>query len=208
MIPSAVIRVPLFVVLRVLGLLNTLERLITLEVAGGVAFATTTFLRGVPRELEDAARIDGASSVQVLRHIMLPLAAPGIAAVTVFQSVFVWNDYFAPLIVIQKPSLFTVQLAMGNFSNFYATNQALPAAELHRGIDRGRGARLVAARPLLETKLHIPTWRRGLVARPRLHERLNRGAPIAAASDSSRQQGRGVGFAHVDVVQGATQSGE
>ena len=47
-----------------------------------------------------------------------------------FQSVFVWNDYFAPLIVIQKPSLFTVQLAMGNFSNFYATDQALLFAGL------------------------------------------------------------------------------
>jgi raffinose/stachyose/melibiose transport system permease protein len=133
MIPSEVILVPLFVMFRVLGLLNTLEGLITLEVAGGVAFATvvlTTFFRGVPRELEDAARIDGASSVLVLRHIILPLAAPGIAAVMVFQSVFVWNDYFAPLIVIQRPSLFTVQLAMGNFSNFYATDQALLFAGL------------------------------------------------------------------------------
>jgi ABC-type glycerol-3-phosphate transport system permease component len=55
-------------------------------------------------------------SLLVLRKFILPLAAPGIAAVAVFQSVFVWNDYFAPLIVIQRPSLFTVQLAMGNFS--------------------------------------------------------------------------------------------
>jgi multiple sugar transport system permease protein len=60
----------------------------------------------------------------------LPLAAPGIAAVTIFQFVFVWNDYFGPLIVIQKPALFTVQLAMGNFSNFYATDQALLLAGL------------------------------------------------------------------------------
>ena len=61
-----------------------------------MAFATVvlaTFFRGVPRELEDAARIDGARSVEVLRHVILPLAGPGIAAVAVFQSVFVWNDY-------------------------------------------------------------------------------------------------------------------
>ena len=118
---------------RALGLLNTLEGLITLEVAGGVAFATvvlTTFFRAVPRDLEDAARIDGAHSVQVLRHIILPLAGPGIAAVTVFESVFVWNDYFGPLIVIQKPALFTVQLAIGNFSNFYATDQVVLFAGL------------------------------------------------------------------------------
>src|SRR6202165_4370953 len=133
MIPSEVILVPLFVMFRALGLLNTLEGLITLEVAGGVAFATvvlTTFFRGVPRELEDAARIDGARSAQVLWHIILPLAGPGIAAVAVFQSVFVWNDYFAPLIVIQKPSLFTVQLAIGNFSNFYTTDESLLFAGL------------------------------------------------------------------------------
>jgi raffinose/stachyose/melibiose transport system permease protein len=133
MIPSEVIMVPLFVMFRVLGLLNTLEGLIALEVAGGVAFASvvlTTFFRGVPRELEDAARIDGAHSVQVLRHIILPLAGPGIAAVTVFESVFVWNDYFMPLVVIQKPDLFTLQLAMGNFSNFYATDQVVLFAGL------------------------------------------------------------------------------
>jgi ABC-type glycerol-3-phosphate transport system permease component len=105
MIPSEIIMVPLFVMFRVLGLLNTDAGLIALEVAGGVAFATvvlTTFFRTVPRDLEDAARIDGAHSVQVLRHIILPLAGPGITAVTVFESVFVWNDYFGPLIVISK----------------------------------------------------------------------------------------------------------
>ena len=67
---------------------------------------------------------------KVLRHIIFPLVAPGIAAVTVLQSVFGWNDYFAPLIVIQKPSLFTVQLAIGNFSNFYTTDESLLFAGL------------------------------------------------------------------------------
>jgi len=133
MIPSEIIMVPLFVMFRVLGLLNTREGLVALEVASGVAFATvvlTTFFRAVPRDLEDAARIDGAHSVQVLRHIILPLAAPGIAGVTVFESVFVWNDYFGPLILVQKPELFTVPLAIGNFSNFYATDQVVLFAGL------------------------------------------------------------------------------
>jgi raffinose/stachyose/melibiose transport system permease protein len=133
MIPSEIIMVPLFVMFRMLGLLNTREGLIALEVASGVAFATvvlTTFFRSVSRDLEDAARIDGAHSAQLLRHIILPLAGPGIAAVTVFESVFVWNDYFGPLILIQKPELFTVQLAVGNFSNFYATDQVVLFAGL------------------------------------------------------------------------------
>lgn len=133
MIPSEIIMVPLFVMFRALGLLNTREGLIGLEATGGVAFATvvlTTFFRSIPQDLEDAARIDGARSAQVLRHIILPVAAPGIAAVTVFESVFVWNDYFGPLILIQKPELFTVQLAVGNFSNFYATDQVVLFAGL------------------------------------------------------------------------------
>jgi raffinose/stachyose/melibiose transport system permease protein len=133
MVPSEIVMVPLFVMFRSLGLLNTREGLISLEVATGVAFATvvlTTFFRSVPRDLEDAARIDGAHSLQVLRHIVIPLAAPGIAAVTVFESVFVWNDYFGPLILIQKPELFTLQLAIGNFSNFYATDQVVLFAGL------------------------------------------------------------------------------
>jgi ABC-type glycerol-3-phosphate transport system permease component len=133
MIPSEIIMVPLFVLFRFIGLLNTREGLISLEVVTGVAFATvvlTTFFRSVPRDLEDAARIDGAHSLQVLRHIIMPLSGPGIAAVTVFESVFVWNDYFGPLILIQKPELFTVQLAVGNFSNFYATQQVVLFAGL------------------------------------------------------------------------------
>jgi raffinose/stachyose/melibiose transport system permease protein len=133
MIPSEIVMVPLFVMFRVLGLLNTREGLIALEVGTGVAFATvvlTTFFRSIPRDLEDAARIDGAHSAQVLRHIILPLSAPGIAAVTVFESVFVWNDYFGPLILIQRPDLYTIQLAVGNFSNFYATDQVVLFAGL------------------------------------------------------------------------------
>ena len=112
---------PIFVMFRALGLLNTLEGLITLEVAGGVAFATvvlTTFFR--TRELEDAARIDGARSVEVLRHVILPLAGPGIAAVAVFQSAFVWNDY----------SRIARILEFLEFSNFYTTDESLLFAGL------------------------------------------------------------------------------
>jgi len=133
MVPSEVTLVPLFILLRTLGLLNRLEGLITLNVAGGVAFTTvilTTFFQAIPRELEDAAKIDGAGRLQNLRWIVLPLAAPGLMAVTVFQTVFIWNEFFQALIVIQRPELFTVQLAMGNFSTFYATNQVLLFAGL------------------------------------------------------------------------------
>jgi ABC-type glycerol-3-phosphate transport system permease component len=155
MIPSEVALIPLFVLLRTLGLLNKLEGLITLEVAGGVAFTTVilaTFFESIPRELEEACKMDGAGRLQILRWIVLPLGAPGLVAVTVFQSVFVWNDFFTPLIVIQKPELFTVQLAMGNFSNFYFTDQVLLFA----------GLAIIIVPPLVVFALLQRTFIRGL----------------------------------------------
>ena len=146
-----------------------------MEVAVGVVFATvvlTTFFHGVPCELEEAARIDGATSGQVLRHVIFPLVAPGIAAVTVLQSVFVWNDYFAPLIVIQKPDLSTVQTGDGELFEFLRdrSSRALcrscnrdgatagrvrgPAAEFypHPGVDGGCVARPGALVPTVLTE--------------------------------------------------------
>ena len=85
--------------------------------------------RNIARAEAAAADIRAASNNAAVDAFAADLG-PGVAAVAVFQSVFVWNDYFAPLIVIQKPSLFTVQLAIGNFSNFYATDESLLFAGL------------------------------------------------------------------------------
>ncbi len=133
MIPAEVTLIPIFVLLRTLGLLNSLQGLVIATTSGGVAFATvilTSFFQAVPRELEDACKLDGGGRFQVLRFVVLPLSVPGIMAVTVFEAVFVWNDYFLPLIVIQKPALFTVQLALGNFRTFYYSDQIMLFAGL------------------------------------------------------------------------------
>ena len=133
MIPAEVTLIPIFVLLRTLGLLNSLQGLIIATTAGGIAFATvilTSFFQAIPKELEDACKLDGGGRVQVLWFVVLPLSVPGIMAVTVFEAVFVWNDYFLPLIVIQKPALFTVQLALGNFRTFYYTDQIMLFAGL------------------------------------------------------------------------------
>jgi ABC-type glycerol-3-phosphate transport system permease component len=82
----------------------------------------------IPQDLIDAARVDGASRVQVLLRIVVPLARPGIAAVAILVAVFTWNDFAGALVLIQRPDAFTVQLALTRFSTLYATDQGLTFA--------------------------------------------------------------------------------
>jgi ABC-type glycerol-3-phosphate transport system permease component len=96
-----------------------------------VSFATiilTGYFRVIPRDVIDAARIDGAGRVQVLVRMVIPLARPGILAVAVLVAVFTWNDFGGSLVLLQKPDVFTVQLALSRFSTFYATDQGLTFA--------------------------------------------------------------------------------
>jgi raffinose/stachyose/melibiose transport system permease protein len=131
MIPTEVLIVPLFSIFRALGLINSLPGLALVNVVAYVSFATVIlagFFRTVPQDLIDAARIDGAGRVDILLRIVVPLARPGIVAVALLVAVLTWNDFGASLVLIQKPDMFTVQLALSRFSTFYATDQGLTFA--------------------------------------------------------------------------------
>jgi raffinose/stachyose/melibiose transport system permease protein len=131
MIPTEVLIVPLFSIFRALGLINSLPGLALVNVVAYVSFATVIlagFFRTVPQDLIDAARIDGAGRVDILLRIVVPLARPGIVAVALLLAVLTWNDFGASLVLIQKPDMFTVQLALSRFSTFYATDQGLTFA--------------------------------------------------------------------------------
>jgi ABC-type glycerol-3-phosphate transport system permease component len=130
-IPTEVLIVPLFSIFRALGLINSLPGLALVNVMAYVSFATVIlagFFRTIPRDLIDAARIDGAGRIDVLLRIVIPLARPGIVAVAVLVAVLTWNDFGASLVLIQKPDVFPVQLALSRFSTFYATDQGLTFA--------------------------------------------------------------------------------
>ncbi len=130
-IPTEVLVVPLFSIFRALGLINSLPGLALVNVTAYVSFATVIlagFFRTIPRDLVDAARIDGAGRVDVLVRIVIPLARSGIVAVAVLVAVLTWNDFGASLVLIQKPDVFPVQLALSRFSTFYATDQGLTFA--------------------------------------------------------------------------------
>jgi raffinose/stachyose/melibiose transport system permease protein len=130
-IPTEVLIVPLFSIFRAVGLINSLPGLALVNVVAYVSFATvilTGYFRTIPRDLTDAARVDGASRLDVLLRIVIPLARPGILAVAILVAVLTWNDFGASLVLIQKPDAFTVQLALSRFSTVYATDQGLTFA--------------------------------------------------------------------------------
>jgi raffinose/stachyose/melibiose transport system permease protein len=132
-IPTEVLIVPLFSMYRALGLIDSLAGLALVNAVASVSFATVIlagYLRTIPRDVVDAARVDGAGRLDVLLRVVIPLARPGIAAVALLVAVLAWNDFAGALVLIQDPDSFTVQLALTRFANFYATDQGLTFAGL------------------------------------------------------------------------------
>ena len=130
-VPTEVLIVPIFAMFRSLGLIDSLPGVAMYNAVANVSFATvilTGYFRTIPRDLIDAARVDGGGRLDVLFGIVIPLARPGIVAVTVLVAVFTWNDFGGSLVLIQDPDAFTVQLALSGFSTFYGTDQGLTFA--------------------------------------------------------------------------------
>lgn len=133
MIPVRLAIVPLFIMMRELHLLDTLWALILVYIAGGMPFTIflmVNFFRHVPRDLEDAAILDGAGPFQVYYQIMLPLVRPALATVGLFHFLNVWNDFFFPLIFIRSENLRTVPLGVSTFFGEYTNDWSLMFAAL------------------------------------------------------------------------------
>jgi len=113
MLPTEVILAPTFLVIRDLGLYNSLAGIIVPSVitATGI-FMFRQFFLTVPDELVEAARIDGASEIGIFVRIMLPIARPIIVTLAIFSFQWRWNDYIWPLLVLNDPRQFTIQIAL------------------------------------------------------------------------------------------------
>jgi alpha-1,4-digalacturonate transport system permease protein len=117
MLPLEVIMVPIFSVLRFFGLYNSLLALIIPPAATPTGiFLMRQYLLTIPDEVIQAARIDGASEWRIFWNIILPNAKPAIATLAIFSFMWRWNDYVWPLIAINSPKKYTLQLAIANFS--------------------------------------------------------------------------------------------
>jgi len=122
MVPLQVTILPLFVEMKYLGLVDSYGALVLPSIASafGTFLLRQAFL-GLPRELEEAAFMDGAGHLTVFRRIVLPLALPAIATLAVFSFVASWNSFLWPLIIVNSPDLMTLPVGLSNLQGRYAT---------------------------------------------------------------------------------------
>ncbi len=118
MLPVHVIIVPQYVLFSQIGWVNTFLPLIVPKVLATDAFFVflmVQFIRGLPRELDEAARIDGCGHPRIFLRIILPLMKPALATTTIFTFIWTWNDFFTQLIYLTDPDMYTVPVALRSF---------------------------------------------------------------------------------------------
>ncbi len=115
MIPSQVTMIPAFILIKFLGWIDTYQGLIVPRVMTPLGiFLMRQFLQTLPRELEEAARIDGCSRLQTLTRVLVPLCGPAVATLAIFTFTASWNEFFWPLIVVQSTEMWTIQLLIAS----------------------------------------------------------------------------------------------
>ncbi len=120
MVPPQVTAIPTFILIRSLGLLDTHEAVYLpalINVLG--IFLLRQFFLTIPRELEDAARLDGAGYLRILRHVVLPLARPALASLTIFIFQATWNDFFWPNLFLSTPDKMTLPVGLVSLQGPY-----------------------------------------------------------------------------------------
>ncbi|MCK1812894.1 carbohydrate ABC transporter permease [Streptomyces sp. XM4011] len=139
MVPPQLLIVPLFQQMRAFNLVDTYWAVILPQVvAPMMVFILKRFFDAVPRELEEAARIDGASELRVFRSVVLPLSRPIVAAVSVFVFIGAWNNFLWPFIIINDSSLMTLPVGLATVRESYGIQYAQSMASA-----------LLAAAPLI-----------------------------------------------------------
>lgn len=125
MLPIRLGIVPIFYLLGSLNLSDSRLGLVLIYAASGVPFSVfvmSAFFRTLPRELEEAARIDGAGEFRIFAQVMVPLVKPAIATVVVFRFVPLWNDFFFPLVLLRTTTKYTLPVGLTQFFGEYQTN--------------------------------------------------------------------------------------
>jgi len=117
MIPAQVTMIPQFLIMQKLGWYNTLKPLWVISFFGSAfsIFLLRQFLKGIPRDLEDAARLDGCGFLRIYWHIMLPLVRPTLAVIAIFTFLATWNDFMGPLIYLSDQRLYPLSFGLYAF---------------------------------------------------------------------------------------------
>lgn len=161
MVPITAISFPLFLVFTKVHLINSLWGMVLPSLVSPVGvYLMRTYVRlSVPRELIDAARLDGAGEVRIFFRVALPLMVPGLLTVLLISVVAVWNNYFLPLIIFSRNDLFPLTVGMGVWSQQAATTSGTDV--LYPLIVMGG---LVTIAPLIALFLVVQRhWRGGLL---------------------------------------------
>jgi ABC-type glycerol-3-phosphate transport system permease component len=122
MVPYTIITLPTYIIFRDMGLLGTMIPLWIRSFFGNafLIFVLRQFFLTIPYELDEAAILDGASRLQVLLRVIVPLSKPAIATLGIFTFWWYWNAFLDPLIYINQQEYFTITLALNSFNQQYA----------------------------------------------------------------------------------------
>ncbi|MFD7923069.1 carbohydrate ABC transporter permease [Streptomyces sp. NPDC059740] len=129
--PLVVLIIPLFLLLKSWGLVDSRAGLVMVYVVWSLPFALwmlTGYVRAVPRELEEAAAVDGAGRLRVLVSVIAPLLAPGIVATTLFAFLTAWNEFFFALVLLKSPDEQTLPVVLTHFIGAGGTPDLGPLA--------------------------------------------------------------------------------
>lgn len=123
MVPAIVTLIPAFLIINAFGWMNTYYALITplLSSVWGI-FLLRQFFLTIPKDLEDAARIDGANDWMIYWRVILPLSKPALATLAIFAFMNAWKDFLWPLVVTSYTEMRTVEVGIASFSNVYSTD--------------------------------------------------------------------------------------
>ena len=173
LLPTTLIYIPLFLVVNGLGLANTLQSLIFTYLSFSIPFATWLlmgYFRGIPPELEEQAMIDGCSRIGAMVRVLLPIAAPGVVAASIFTFTGAWNEFLLALVFINRPALQTVPVKL---SSMIVGDQYVWGAIMagrHPGLAAGRHPLLPGA-----ALRRVPGWQQA----------RSKGNPADSANDQS-----------------------
>jgi len=126
MVPGQVTMMPVFLILKSFGLLNSFGGLIIPGLAGVFAiFMLRQFMLGIPDEILEAARIDGCSELRIFFTIVIPLSRPALATLAIFTFIGAWNEFLWPLIIMLREDRHTLPVALANLNGQYNTDWGL-----------------------------------------------------------------------------------
>jgi raffinose/stachyose/melibiose transport system permease protein len=133
LVPAKLAIIPLFIQLKWMNLLDSHLGLILVYSSGALPaaiFILSGFFRSLPADLDNAARVDGATEFQLLTRVLVPLVRPGLAIVAIYSAIPIWNDFFLPLVFLQSPEKKTIMQGLTRFFGEYSSQWGMIFAGL------------------------------------------------------------------------------